>query len=167
MPNSSAASIWRRLLSSSQGKLTPCGLGARDTLRIEASYMLYGNDIDENHTPIEAGLHWAVKSKGDLNYIAKEILLKQKQNGTEISLIGFSTTSAGIPRHGDKIVSQDESEIGSVTSSTVGPYLHKTIGMGYVKRDFTNIGNMIYIIHGNKKIEAQIVKLPFYKREGR
>ncbi len=165
MPNSSAIPIWTSLISNSNDKLTPCGLGARDTLRIEAAYMLYGNDIDEEHTPIEAGLHWAVKEKGDFNYIAKEILLKQKKTGTQISLIGFSTTSAGIPRHGDKIFSEDEKEIGIVTSSTVGPYLHKTIGMGYVKRDFTNIGNMIYITHSNKKIEAEIVKLPFYKRE--
>ncbi len=166
MPNTSVAQVWRTLLSNSEGKLTPCGLGARDTLRIEASYMLYGNDIDEQHTPIEAGLHWAVKEKGDTDYIAKKILLEQKEKGTEISLIGFSTLSSGIPRHGDKILSTDGNEIGIVTSSTVGPYLHKTIGMGYVKSDFTNIGNMLYIIHGSKKIEAEIVKLPFYKREG-
>ncbi len=164
MPNQIAVSVWQKLMESSPGKLSPCGLGARDTLRIEASYMLYGNDIDENHTPIEAGLNWAVKEKGNIPYIGKEILLNQKKKGTTISLIGFQTISPGIPRHGDKILSKTEEEIGVVTSSTVGPFIHKTIGMGYVKNDFTNIGNMIYILHGNKKIETKVVRLPFYKR---
>jgi len=143
-------------------KIEFCGLGARDTLRLEMGYMLYGQDIDENHTPIEAGLGWVVKlNKSD--FIGKESLLKQKEEGIKQKIVGFKLKERGIPRQGNKILVGDR-VVSEVTSGTFSPSLKIGIGMGYVKKEFAEIGKEIFIqIHG-KKVPAEIVKTPFYKK---
>ncbi|NOY09997.1 MAG: glycine cleavage system aminomethyltransferase GcvT [Spirochaetes bacterium] len=156
--------IWKAVLETAKSNVMPCGLGARDTLRIEASYMLYGNDIDEDHTPVEAGIGWAVKKKGDTGYLGKKILSEQKNNGVKRKLVGFKTLKPGIPRHGNTIVSEDGKEAGKVTSATYGPYIKKTIGMGYVIPDLSEPGSSFIINNNSRKIRAEVVRLPFYKR---
>ena len=164
LPGESAVNLWQKIIKTAGNDTLPCGLGARDTLRTEASYMLYGNDIDEKHTPIEAGIGWAVKEKDTIRYIGKDVLMEQKHNGVKVKLIGFKTLKPGIPRQGNIFISKNGEQIGSVTSATYGPYLKKTIGMGYVKTGFSKKGTTFTIKNNNREIEAEVVKLPFYKR---
>ncbi len=163
MDNEKAVEIWSLLLEKGGEEITPCGLGARDTLRIEASYMLYGNDIDEKHTPIEAGLSWAVKDKDGIDYIGKKVLEEQKKNGTKVRLVGFEAVSRGIPRHGDPVISKDGETIGIVTSATYGPFLKKTIGMAYLDTGHIEMGNIIGIKQRGRQLDCKITSLPFYK----
>lgn len=139
--------------------LKPIGLGARDTLRLEMGYSLYGNDIDETTTPLEAGLGWITKFSKDFN--GKEILEKQKAAGTGRKLVGFEMIDKGIPRHGYKIRNAEGEEIGYVTSGTQAPSLSKAIGMGYIRKDFSQEGNDVFIIIRDKAVKAQVVKTPF------
>lgn len=159
-----SVALWRKIVETAGNNTLPCGLGARDTLRTEASYMLYGNDIDEDHTPIQAGIGWAVKKKGNIGYIGKDVLMDQKYNGVQIKLIGFKTLKPGIPRQGNIIISKEGKRIGYVTSATYGPYLKKTIGMAYVDINYSKIGTCFTVKNNNREIEAEVVKLPFYKR---
>ena len=163
MINDLAAGIWKSILETGGESITPCGLGARDTLRIEASYMLYGNDIDEDHTPIEAGLSWAVKKKNGIHYIGSKVLEEQKEKGTKVRLVGFEAVSRGIPRHGDPVIANGE-DIGRVTSATYGPFLKKTIGMAYIDTGYTGIGKIIGIKQKGRQLDCKIAPLPFYKK---
>jgi aminomethyltransferase len=139
--------------------IKPIGLAARDTLRLEMGYCLYGNDIDETINPIQAGLKWATKINKD--FIGKQNILKSLENGVEKKLIGFKLTDRGIPRKDYKIFDSNNNEIGVVTSGTMSPMLKKGIGMGYVKSSYNKIGTEIFVEIRNKKIKSEIVKRPF------
>jgi len=152
-------SVWNSIIESG---VIPAGLGARNTLRLEACFMLYGNDIDDTVTPLEAPLSWTVKfDKG--NFIGKEKLLEQREKGVKKKLVGFEMIDRGIPRHGYKIF-VDNDEIGRVTSGTFSPTFKKNIGLGYVDVKFKEIGNEIKIQIRNNLCRAKIVKIPFYRR---
>ncbi len=156
--------VWNKLLEVGQEYgLKPVGLGARDTLRLEARLVLYGNDITDQTTPLEADLEWIVKyDKG--NFIGREALLKQKEQGIQKKLVGFEMIERGIARPHYKILKGQEL-IGEVTSGTYAPYLDKNIGLGYVKIEYSEIGTELDILIRDKKVKAKIVPTPFYKRK--
>lgn len=141
--------------------IKPIGLAARDTLRLEMGYCLYGNDIDETTSPLEAGLGWITKFTKD--FTNSEALQKQKEQGVERKLVAFELDDRGIPRQGYDIVNSDGNVIGVVTSGTMSPSLGKGIGLGYVPVDSAGIDTKIDIQIRKKAVPATIVKLPFYK----
>jgi aminomethyltransferase len=153
--------IWTTLFNHNS-ILEPIGLAARDTLRLEMGYCLYGNDINEDISPIEAGLSWIVKMNTD--FIGKNILLPQISQGVKKCLIGFILEERGVPRRAYEILNNNHSVIGFVTSGTMSPSLKKGLGMGYVVVKESYIGNSIFILIRNKKIKAKIVKRPFYEK---
>ena len=154
--------IWDAIFKAGEAfGIKPIGLAARDTLRLEMGFCLYGNDINDTTSPIEAGLGWITRfSKSFVNSEALEL---QKKNGVERKLIGFELIDRGIPRHDYPITDAEGKEIGIVTSGTQSPSLQKAIGMGYVKSEFAREGNEIYISIRNNPVKARIVKMPFYK----
>jgi aminomethyltransferase len=160
--NEHADQIWDAIFEAGKShNIKPIGLGARDTLRLEMGFCLYGNDIDDTTSPIEAGLGWITKfSKTFTNSAA---LLAQKEAGVKKKLVGFEMIDRGIPRHDYEIVDAEGNVIGKVTSGTQSPSLQKAIGMGYVDKEFTKEGSEIYINIRNNKIKAKVVKFPFYK----
>lgn len=139
--------------------MKPIGLGARDTLRLEMGFCLYGNDIDDTTSPLEAGLGWITKFTKD--FTSKEIFEAQKANGVSRKLVGFEMVDKGIPRHHYKIQNNEGEEIGFVTSGTQSPSLNKAIGMGYVRKDLATEGSEINIMIRDKAVKAKIVKMPF------
>ncbi|MDO8994783.1 MAG: glycine cleavage system aminomethyltransferase GcvT [Daejeonella sp.] len=139
--------------------IKPIGLAARDTLRLEMGFCLYGNDIDDSTSPIEAGLGWITKFTK--NFVNSENLAAQKENGVERKLVGFEMIERGIPRHDYEIVDVAGTVIGKVTSGTQAPSLQKGIGMGYVKTAFSKVGTDIYIKIRDNKVLARVVKMPF------
>lgn len=139
--------------------IKPIGLGARDTLRLEMGFCLYGNDIDDNTSPLEAGLGWITKFTKDFS--SKAIFEKQKAEGLTQKLVGFEMVDKGIPRHGYVIADEAGYDIGVVTSGTQSPSLGKAIGLGYVKKDFSGFDTNIFIKVRDKLIKAKVVKLPF------
>jgi aminomethyltransferase len=152
--------IWDAIMEAGKDKgLQPIGLGARDTLRLEMGYCLYGNDIDDFSTPLEAGLGWITKFTK--SFTASEYLQKQKQNKPEKQLVGFEMVDKGIPRHHYKIRDVQGNLIGNVTSGTQAPSLNKGIGMGYVLREYATLESLIYIEVRDKLVKAKVVKLPF------
>ncbi len=155
-----AARIWNRIfeVGSPQG-LKPIGLGARDTLRLEMGYCLYGNDIDDTTSPLEAGLGWITKFTKD--FTARSILERQKADGPAQKLVGFEMLEKGIPRHDYEIRDLSGAPIGRVTSGTQSPSLGKAIGMGYVRTPFAAIDSTIYVKVRDKLLQAKVVKLPF------
>lgn len=158
-----APMIWRELLSAGATKgLKPAGLGARDSLRLEAGLALYGNDIDHRTTPLEAGLNWVVKfNVGD--FIGRDALVRQKEAGLEKKLVGFEVTGRGIARHGHAIHSGEE-VVGEVTSGTFSPTLDKALGMAYVPLEFAEAGTELVVAVRKREIPIRIVPTPFYKR---
>ncbi len=164
MYNDDALKIWDAVFEAGKEfDIKPAGLAARDTLRLEMGYCLYGNDINDTTSPIEAGLGWITKFNDKNNFINKDYLLKQKEEGVSRRLRGFELTDRGIPRHGYEITDAEGNVIGEVTSGTMSPMLKKGIGMGYVNKGHWKFGNEIYIKVRNKLLKAEIVKLPFYK----
>jgi aminomethyltransferase len=155
-----AATIWNKIfeVGGPQG-LKPIGLGARDTLRLEMGYCLYGNDIDDTTSPLEAGLGWITKFTKD--FIARPILEKQKTEGVSRKLVGFEMIDKGICRHDYEIKDFSGTPIGKVTSGTQSPSLGKAIGMGYVSTVFSKLDTTIYIKVRDKLLLAKVVKLPF------
>jgi aminomethyltransferase len=155
-----AEKIWEAIFAagSPQG-LKPVGLGARDTLRLEMGFCLYGNDIDDTTSPLEAGLGWITKFTKD--FTAKKIVEAQKKEGVQRKLVGFEMIEKGIPRHGYEIKDQMGAVIGIVTSGTQSPSLGKAIGMGYVRTVFAGIGTDIYIKVRDKLLQATVAKIPF------
>ena len=141
--------------------IKPIGLAARDTLRLEMGYCLYGNDINDTTSPLEAGLGWITKFTKD--FINSENLKKQKEEGVKRKLIDFELNERGIPRHDYEIVDKEGKNIGIVTSGTMAPSLSKGIGMGYVTIENSAPGTEIFIQIRNKPVAATIVKTPFYK----
>ena len=162
IPNKHAEVIWDLIFSSdSKYNVLPIGLAARDTLRLEMGYCLYGNDINDYTSPISAGLSWVTKFNKE--FIGKDIIQNHKLQGTQNKLVAFELLERGIPRKDYEIMNADGKLIGKVTSGTMGPSVKKAIGMGYVNTDFSNFGNSIFINIRNKLIPAKIVKLPFFK----
>ena len=160
--NEFAEPIWEAIFEAGKEEgIKPIGLGARDTLRLEMGYCLYGNDIDDTTSPIEAGLGWITKFPDYKNFIDKELFLKQKFEGVTRKLRGFEMIDRGIPRHGYEIVDAQGEVIGVVTSGTQSPVLEKGIGMGYIHKDFSSLGSDIYILIRNKRLKARIVNTPF------
>jgi len=159
-----ASSMWNDILDAGKEyEIEPCGLGARDTLRLEARMNLYGNDMDETTTVLEAGLGWICKlDKGD--FLGRDALLKQKEEGLKKKLYGFEMVDRGIPRHGYPVF-KDGKEIGVVTSGSFAPYLKKNIGLAYLPVELAKAGNEIEIGIRKKMAKAITVKTPFYKRE--
>jgi glycine cleavage system T protein (aminomethyltransferase) len=155
-----AATIWNRIFETGgpQG-LKPIGLGARDTLRLEMGYCLYGNDIDDQTSPLEAGLGWITKFTKD--FTARPILERQKAGGPAQKLVGFEMIEKGIPRHDCEIKDFSGTPIGRVTSGTQSPSLGKAIGMGYVQAPFAAIDSKIYVKVRDKLLQAKVVKFPF------
>ncbi|WP_423147398.1 glycine cleavage system aminomethyltransferase GcvT [Rubrolithibacter danxiaensis] len=161
--NSHAKDIWEAIFKAGeQFGIKPIGLGARDTLRLEMGFCLYGNDIDDTTSPLEAGLGWITKF--DKDFVNSESLLNQKETGVKRKLVGFEMLERGIPRHDYEILDTTGELIGKVTSGTQSPSLQKAIGMGYVKADFAKAGTEIYIKIRENKVKAQVVKTPFYKQ---
>ncbi len=154
--------IWNSIfeVGSSQG-IKPIGLGARDTLRLEMGYCLYGNDIDDTTTPLEAGLGWITKLNKATNFTAKAILQKQKAEGIKRKLVGFEMIDRGIPRHNYQILNKDGNLIGYVTSGTQAPSLGKAIGLGYVNIEDAALDTEIFISIRNNAVKAKVVKFPF------
>ena len=164
MANEDAAKIWDAVFEA--GKefgIKPIGLAARDTLRLEMGYCLYGNDINDTTSPIEAGLGWITKFTAEKNFINKAELLRQKQEGTKMRLVGFEMVDKGIPRHEYEITDADGNKIGEVTSGTMGPSVKIPVGMGYVPSALSKEGSEIHIKIREKILKAKVVKFPFYK----
>jgi aminomethyltransferase len=155
-----ADTIWNKIfeVGGPQG-LKPIGLGARDTLRLEMGYCLYGNDIDDKTSPLEAGLGWITKFTKD--FTARSILEKQKAEGLDRKLVGLEMIDKGIPRHGYEIKDQSSASIGFITSGTQSPSLGKAIGMGYVHKSFAALDTQVFIKVRDKLLQAKIVKIPF------
>lgn len=160
--NEDAAEVWDSIMAAGKSfGIKPAGLGARDTLRLEMGFCLYGNDINDETSPISAGLGWITKFTKD--FTNREALEEQKKSGTSRKLAGFEMIDRGIPRHDYEITDGSGKIIGVVTSGTQSPSLGKAIGMGYIDKEFTSPGSTIYIKIRDKEIKAEVVKLPFYK----
>jgi aminomethyltransferase len=161
--NEHADKIWDAIFKAGEPYgIKPIGLGARDTLRLEMGFCLYGNDINDTTSPIEAGLGWVTKFSKTFNN--SEALLAQKQAGVKQKLAGFEMVERGIPRHDYEIVDAEGNTIGKVTSGTQSPSLQKAIGMGYIQTDLAIEGQEIFIKIRDNKVKAKVVKFPFYKK---
>jgi aminomethyltransferase len=161
---SDAPALWRVLTQAGQAHgLLPAGLGARDTLRLEAGYCLYGHELTEEITPLEAGLGWTVKLDKGTDFSGREALLAEKQSGLQRKLVGIETRERGIPREGYAILANGE-RIGTVTSGTMSPTLGRPIGLGYVPPAFAAPGTELAVEIRGKLVPAVVVALPFYKR---
>ena len=160
--NEVADKMWNDIFKAgAEYGIKPIGLGARDTLRLEMAFCLYGNDIDDNTSPIEAGLGWITKFTKE--FTNKAALLAQKEKGVAKKLVGFELIDRGIPRHDYEIIDAAGKIIGKVTSGTQSPSLNKAIGMGYVQTAFSKPDSEIFIKIRDKAIKAKVVKTPFYK----
>lgn len=161
--NSEVEQVWNKVFEAGAAfGIKPIGLAARDTLRLEMGFCLYGNDINDTTSPLEAGLGWITKFTKE--FTNSENLKAQKEAGVSRKLVGFELIDRGIPRHDYEIVDAEGNNIGIVTSGTQAPSLGKAIGMGYVKTEFATADSEIYILIRDKKIAAKVVKMPFYKK---
>ena len=170
LPAAAGPAVWDALFASdAAGEVTPCGLAARDTLRLEAGMALYGNDIDEEHTPVEAGLNFIVKldkavPEGERPFIGHAALVAQKERGLTRRLRGLEMVGRGIARHGYRVLDANGEAIGEVTSGTQAPFLKRAIAMAWVNASHMKLGTTVFVEVRNKPVEAKVVKLPFYKR---
>lgn len=161
--NEDVVHIWNEVLKAGeQFGIKPIGLAARDTLRLEMGYCLYGNEINDTTSPIAAGLGWVTKFTKD--FVNSESIKADKENGVATKLIGFELIDRGIPRHDYEIVDAEGNVIGHVTSGTQSPSLNKGVGMGYVNKEFAKEGSEIFIRIRKNDVKAQVVKTPFYKK---
>lgn len=164
--NEDGARLWDAVFAAGEEfGISPIGLGARDTLRLEMGFCLYGNDIDDTTSPIEAGLGWITKFndvKGD--FIDKDYMLQQKADGLKRKLVGFELIDKGIPRHGYNVCNADGEVIGVVTSGTMAPTVKKGVGLAYVNAPLYKVGSEIFIEVRGKMLKAEVVKTPFYKK---
>ncbi|MBW9278028.1 glycine cleavage system aminomethyltransferase GcvT [Bacteroides fragilis] len=159
-----AMKIWDAVFEAgAEFGIKPIGLGARDTLRLEMGFCLYGNDLDDTTSPIEAGLGWITKFVDGKNFTNRSMLEKQKAEGTVRKLVGFEMIDRGIPRHGYELTTAEDDKIGVVTSGTMSPIRKIGIGMGYVKPEYSKIGTEICIDMRGRKLKAVVVKPPFRK----
>lgn len=161
--NEDATNIWNKVFEAGKNfYIKPIGLAARDTLRLEMGFCLYGNDIDDSTSPLEAGLGWITKFNKEFTNSAN--LQKQKETGVSKKLVGFEMQERAVPRHDYEIVDAAGNLIGNVTSGTMSPSLNKGIGLGYVSSEFSAIDSDIYIRIRKNDVPAKVVKLPFYKK---
>lgn len=161
--NDEVEQIWNKVFEAGKSfGIKPIGLAARDTLRLEMGFCLYGNDIDDTTSPLEAGLGWVTKFTKD--FINSDNLKKQKEEGVKRKLIGFELLEKGIPRHDYEIVDKNGNTIGKVTSGTMAPSLGKGIGLGYVTMEHSKVDSEIYIRIRKNDVPAKVVKTPFYKK---
>lgn len=161
--NSEVEQIWAKVFEvGANFDIKPVGLAARDTLRLEMGYCLYGNDINDTTSPLEAGLGWITKFNKE--FTNSDFLKSQKTEGVSKKLVGFELIDKGVPRHDYEIADIDGTVIGIVTSGTMGPSVKKGIGMGYVPTAFSKVGSEIYIKVRKRLLKAQVVKMPFYKK---
>jgi len=161
--NSEVEQVWTKVFEAGAAfGIKPIGLAARDTLRLEMGFCLYGNDINDTTSPLEAGLGWITKFTKE--FTNSENLKKQKEAGVTKKLVGFELIERGIPRHDYEIVDAGGNNIGIVTSGTMAPSLGKGIGMGYVTKEFAAEGSEIYIQIRNNRVKSKVVKMPFYKK---
>ena len=163
-PNCQAENIYKAVLEAGEEfGMKPIGLGARDTLRLEAGFCLYGNDIDDTTSPIAAGLGWITKFTDGNDFIDRQLFESQKTNGVPRRLKGFVMVDKGIPRHGYEVVDAAGNVIGQITSGTMSIMLHKGIGMAYIDKPYWKEGSEIYIKVRNKQLKAVVTRPPFYK----
>jgi len=161
--NEDAEKMWDSIFAAgAEFGIKPIGLGARDTLRLEMGFCLYGNDIDDTTSPIEAGLGWITKFTKD--FTNRATIEKQKTEGVTKKLVGFEMIDRGIPRHDYQIADANGTIIGKVTSGTQSPTLNKALGMGYVNKDFAKSDSEIFIVIRDKAIKAKVCKIPFLKK---
>ncbi|QPA30037.1 glycine cleavage system aminomethyltransferase GcvT [Thermaerobacillus caldiproteolyticus] len=159
-----AVTLWEAILEAGKEEgVLPCGLGARDTLRFEATLPLYGQELSKDITPIEAGLGFAVKTNKEVDFIGKDVLKKQKEEGTLRKLVGIEMIDKGIPRHGYQVFSRDE-EIGVITTGTQSPTLKKNIGLALIKTEFSTLDTEVEVDIRGRRLKAKVVETPFYKR---
>jgi aminomethyltransferase len=164
IPKESAETIWNALLEvGGIFGLKAIGLGARDTLRLEMGYNLYGNDINDETSPIEAGLAWITKPSNKPDMIDRELIMSQLEHGVTRKLVGFEMIDRGIPRHDYEICDAQANVIGKVTSGSISPMTNAGIGMGYINKPFNGLGSEVYISIRGKLVKAVVVKAPFYK----
>ncbi len=163
IPPEGGQELWRSLLKAG---VTPCGLGARDTLRLEAAMSLYGQDIDDRTTPLEAGLKWLVHLDKKEQFVGREVLEKQATEGLKRRLVGLQMEGRHIARHGYSVASGGEI-VGEVTSGTIGPTVGKAIALAYVPKQLSKIGTTVEVEIRGKLYPAKVVKKPFYKSENR
>ncbi|SKC04703.1 aminomethyltransferase [Soonwooa buanensis] len=158
--NDAAETLWNAVIEAGEAfGIVPCGLASRDTLRLEKGFCLYGNDIDDTTSPLEAGLGWITKF--DKDFVSKEIFAKQKEEGVTRKLVGFELTDKGVPRHDYPVVDAEGNVIGKVTSGTQSPMKKIGIGLAYVDKSHNKVGTEIFIQVRNKNIPAKVVKTPF------
>jgi aminomethyltransferase len=166
VPNAQAPALWEAILAAGKAfGIQPIGLGARDTLRMEAALRLYGNDIDETTDPWEAGLGWTVKLEGR-EFLGKAALVARKERGLSRKLVGLEMVGRGIARHGYNVVDGAGSVIGQVTSGSPAPSLGRNVGLAYVPVGQSAVGSSLLVDIRGKAIEAKVVPIPFYKRIG-
>ena len=157
--------IWHKIMEAGyEFGIKPVGLAARDTLRLEAGLCLYGNDIDDTTSPLEAGLGWITRFSEGNDFIDREFFENQKKKGVTRKLIGFRMTERGIPRQHYEVFNESDEKIGEVTSGTMSPMLKEGIGMAYLKISYTQPGTQIFIRVRNNSLKAEVVQLPFYKK---
>ncbi len=160
--NREAEKIWNAVFEAGEEfGIKPIGLAARDTLRLEMGYCLYGNDIDDTTSPIEAGLGWVTKFNNGRKFIDREFLMMQKTEGVSRRLRGFVMLEKAIPRHGYELTNAEGSSIGEVTSGTMSPVLNQGIGMGYIAKEYAAFGTKVFVKIRNKLVPAEVVKFPF------
>src|SRR6056297_946495 len=163
-PADKAEQIWSQLLKAGQEfDILPCGLGARDTLRLEMGFCLYGNDIDDTTSPLAAGLGWITKLKSKGAFVGRSIIERQKEEGLEQRLVGFTVQGRRVPRKDYPILDADGAPIGRVTSGSMSPTLGIPIGLGYIEKPHDKVGTDIQIDLGKKQLPAKVVKRPFVK----
>lgn len=159
-----AVKLWHAILEAGQEDgVLPCGLGARDTLRFEACLPLYGQELSQDITPIEAGLGFAVKTNKEADFFGKAVLQKQKEEGTSRKLVGIEMIDKGIPRHGYEVLAEGE-RIGVVTTGTQSPLTKRNIGLALIKTEFANLDTVLDVEIRGKRLKAKVVATPFYKR---
>lgn len=164
--NEDVVKMWDKIMEAGEEfGIKPAGLGARDTLRLEMGFCLYGNDINDSTSPLEAGLGRITKTKVEADFPSKELFIKQREEGIDRKLVAFIGKERRVPRHGYAITDAEGFEVGEVTSGTQSPCLDKPIGLGYVPKAMSAPGTEIYYMAGKKQLSAEIVKLPFYKKE--
>lgn len=160
--NEVAEKIWNAIFEAgAEFRIKPIGLAARDTLRLEMGYCLYGNDIDDTTSPIEAGLGWITKFNNGRKFIDREFLMMQKTEGVTRQLRGFVMLEKAIPRHGYELLNSEGNTIGQVTSGTMSPTLNKGIGLGYIAKEYSAFGTQVFVKIRNKSVPAEVVRVPF------
>jgi glycine cleavage system T protein (aminomethyltransferase) len=164
--NEDGPKLWKAVFEAGkQFDIRPIGLGARDTLRLEMGFCLYGNDINDETSPIEAGLGWITKFNDEKEFIDKDLLLKQKEQGVERKLRGFVMIDRGIPRQHYEVVNSDGKAVGEVTSGTMSPMMKQGIGMAYLEKGYWKPDTEIFIRIRNKELRAKVVNLPIYNNK--